>query len=125
MQHAAKCEPPAATRRDHLGGRQGEACAHLARSRFNGILRTGKRLGEQGSPGVSGALSIAAADSRRAGITPEGRSADTVVRAASNDLPPLRTRGTRLLRLPSVSDARGYLVWGQAGSTLPFEPKRF
>jgi UDP-2-acetamido-3-amino-2,3-dideoxy-glucuronate N-acetyltransferase len=44
--------------------------------------------------------------------------------ATSNDLRPLRTRGTRLLRLPSVRDPRGSLVWGQIGSHLPFEPKR-
>ena len=52
-------------------------------------------------------------------------SADTMAGIASNDFPPLRTRGTRLLRLPSARDTRGYLVWGQAGSPLPFEPKRF
>jgi dTDP-4-dehydrorhamnose 3,5-epimerase-like enzyme len=37
----------------------------------------------------------------------------------------LRTRGAQLLRLASVQDTRGSLVWGEAGSHLPFEPKRF
>ena len=45
--------------------------------------------------------------------------------AISTDFPPLRTRGSRLLRVPSIRDARGCLVWGQVGSHVPFEPKRF
>lgn len=48
-----------------------------------------------------------------------------MIRTASNDLPTLRTRGTRLLRLPSIREARGSLVWGQVVSHLPFVPKRF
>jgi UDP-2-acetamido-3-amino-2,3-dideoxy-glucuronate N-acetyltransferase len=44
---------------------------------------------------------------------------------ALNDSPPLRTRGARLLRLPSVRDTRGSLTWGQVGPHLPFEPRRF
>jgi dTDP-4-dehydrorhamnose 3,5-epimerase-like enzyme len=42
-----------------------------------------------------------------------------------NEIPPLRTVGTRRLRLPSVRDHRGALGWCQIGSPLPFEPRRF
>ena len=37
----------------------------------------------------------------------------------------LRTRGTTLLHLPKVAEARGLLVWGETARHLPFEPKRF
>jgi hypothetical protein len=38
---------------------------------------------------------------------------------------PLRIRGAKLLRLPAIDEERGFLVWGQTGTHLPFEPKRF
>jgi dTDP-4-dehydrorhamnose 3,5-epimerase-like enzyme len=49
----------------------------------------------------------------------------TVAATALSEFAPLRTRGARLLRLPSVRDERGCLVWGEAGAQLPFEPTRF
>ena len=49
----------------------------------------------------------------------------TVAATALSRFTPLRTRGARLLRLPSVRDDRGCLVWGEAGAQLPFEPTRF
>jgi UDP-2-acetamido-3-amino-2,3-dideoxy-glucuronate N-acetyltransferase len=45
--------------------------------------------------------------------------------AAVTDPPSLLTRGARWLRLPSIPDERGILVWAQAGTHLPFQPKRF
>jgi hypothetical protein len=75
--------------------------------------------------GTSGVRTIAAAAAFRADIQPKRRGTLAVVRAALTDFPPLRTRGTRLLRLPSVPGTRGFLVWGQVGSHLPFESKRF
>jgi UDP-2-acetamido-3-amino-2,3-dideoxy-glucuronate N-acetyltransferase len=38
---------------------------------------------------------------------------------------PLRTRGAQLLRLPSITEPSGSLVWGETGAHFPFQPKRF
>ena len=48
-----------------------------------------------------------------------------VTSAVPKDLASLRTRGARLLRLPSISEESGTLVWGETGAHLPFEPQRF
>jgi len=75
-----------------------------------------------GAPGVR---TILAADAFRATIQTRRHSTPALVHAASTEFPPLRTRGAQLLRLTSVRDTRGSLVWAQVGSHLPFEPKRF
>lgn len=48
-----------------------------------------------------------------------------VTSAAPKDLAPLRTRGARLVRFPSISQDSGTLVWGEIGTHLPFSPRRF
>jgi len=48
-----------------------------------------------------------------------------VTPAIPQDLAPLRTRGARLLRFPSVVGDGGTLVWGEVGTHLPFVPQRF
>jgi UDP-2-acetamido-3-amino-2,3-dideoxy-glucuronate N-acetyltransferase len=48
-----------------------------------------------------------------------------VTSAIPNDLAPLRARGARLLRFPSISEQSGTLVWGEVGAHLPFVPQRF
>ena len=55
----------------------------------------------------------------------DGGGMSTVAATASSEFTPLRARGARLLRLPVVRDDRGCLVWGEAGTQLPFEPTRF
>lgn len=49
----------------------------------------------------------------------------TVISAIPKELAPLRTRGTRLLRFPSIPEKSGTLVWGEIGAHLPFVPQRF
>jgi UDP-2-acetamido-3-amino-2,3-dideoxy-glucuronate N-acetyltransferase len=75
--------------------------------------------------GASGVGTILAADAFRATIQTRRQSTPAVVHAASTEFPPLRTRGAQLLRLPAARDTRGSLVWGQVGSPMPFEPRRF
>jgi UDP-2-acetamido-3-amino-2,3-dideoxy-glucuronate N-acetyltransferase len=48
-----------------------------------------------------------------------------VICVASTGFASLRTAGAQLLRLPTVLDARGSLVWGETGAHLPFSPRRF
>lgn len=38
---------------------------------------------------------------------------------------PLRTRGAQLLRLASIAEPSGFLVWGESRAHFPFQPKRF
>lgn len=49
----------------------------------------------------------------------------TVFSATLPERAPLRTRGARLLRFPSVPEQSGRLVWGEVGAHLPFAPQRF
>lgn len=48
-----------------------------------------------------------------------------MVPVASATVASLRTRSARLLRLPSISEARGSLVWGETETHIPFRPLRF
>jgi acetyltransferase-like isoleucine patch superfamily enzyme/dTDP-4-dehydrorhamnose 3,5-epimerase-like enzyme len=45
--------------------------------------------------------------------------------AASAPLPALAVRNARLVRLPLIQDARGFLSFGQTDAHLPFAPQRY
>jgi dTDP-4-dehydrorhamnose 3,5-epimerase-like enzyme len=45
--------------------------------------------------------------------------------ARRSSTPDLNVRGARLIRLPLIDDERGFLSFGQTGSHLPFQPRRY
>lgn len=58
--------------------------------------------------------------------TPEVETSGPAVTASKADaVPALQARGARLQRLPKIVDLRGALSFGEIGTHLPFEPKRF
>jgi acetyltransferase-like isoleucine patch superfamily enzyme/dTDP-4-dehydrorhamnose 3,5-epimerase-like enzyme len=52
-------------------------------------------------------------------------SAHAVAPAADSPPPELKVSGARLIRLPLISDARGFLSFGQTDAQLPFVPRRY
>lgn len=54
------------------------------------------------------------------------REAERTISATSDaPLPEPRVGGARLVRMPLISDARGFLSFGQTGAQLPFVPQRY